>query len=365
MYRVDPVTAEAFKSCIDIALGPRAVRCSVTETASSIIFETTWRRTSGEDASSAPRVAGFTFSGATCRDTQALAPGVNVPDGGVAVLCQAGDDVPLFAVNTNRGQCFAAGSANRENLTLTGNISLDKPTVYRGRSVVLAADARVTTNGFPLRVQADSLRIEGSPTITSFAPRQMEAGQSGRTASTVDIFARRVSGGGLTILNAGEGGAAGRGGRQGAQGPRGTPGESRAPVREFPWLPIGCTGGANGGPGGPGSPGEQGGTGGSGGNAGEVRLSIPDAVGPSAPITIFTNTDITGVQRNCDGAICGGAGALGGPGGPGGPGGQGGEGGPGTTWCGGTGPGPGGPSGPPGAPGAVGEAGLHARAVIQ
>lgn len=371
-YSINPVTADKFESCIKSFVDQQAVRCGITETPNSVVFEAVWRRTTGESPSAAPKVRAFSSIGAQCVNGNQLSPNTPLNEGGISILCSVGEQVPVFTLNTDRGQCFAAASANRETITLQGTIVLQKSETFRGRTVQITADAKVVTNGFPLRINADILRIDGSPQIISFVTRQMAPSEDGRDAAPIDINAKRVIGAGLSILNVGENGGNGTSGAAGGQGAGGSPGVGRSPlqvggdiggfIRRH--VPLSCTGGRSGGNGGQGLPGENGTRGGHAGDAGEVRLGIPDAASPQSPITVLVNTGIDGRPRDCGGLICGGTPGQGGRGGAGGPGGPGGSGGPAEGGCGGTSGGSTGPQGAGGANGPDGQPGNSARRVL-
>jgi hypothetical protein len=371
MYRVSPISAENALQCVRAKEDNKAIRCNVTESEGSIVFETEWRRTTGEAASAAPQIQSLTMSSANCLNASDLAPGTVVTDGGVSLLCKRGDEAPLFSVNTTRGQCFAYGMSKKDAIELSGDVVLDRPMIYEAARVVLKPNLRMITQGFQLQIIADDrLEIEGSPRIVSFLPVQKASMEPGRSAQPITVRAKKLIGGGLSINNSGEDGGQGVQGQAGQAGPQGPPGVGRDPVtgsdngffgQIIQAIPKSCTGGRDGGQGGPGSPGFPGIQGASGGAAGLVNLLLPPDVEPNTAILVETNVGVGNSRRSCNGQICGG---LGGPSGVGGPGGAGGPGGPGaggTTWCGGTNAGPPGPRGADGSPGPKGPDGPTAK----
>lgn len=352
---VDPVAARAFVECAIIYSNqPRVLGCRVSESTNTLTFELEWRRTPGELATAAPRLENLFIEGATC--TQRFARNYRVKEGGDALLCRyAENETPVFVVNTDRGACTAEGSGLSASETLSGVVSLTAPTTWRARSVRLGDGLKVVTNGWPLTIEAQTLVLQGSPQIVSFEPRESDIGAGGRSAAPISIRARSITGGGLSILNAGEAGGPGRAGTMGSPGSKGETGSQRY------WNLSGCHGGSNGGSGAQGGQGHQGGPGGAGGAAGSVQLELPFASGADDFVTVRTDVLLSNERRDCGGKICGGNGGTGGPGGPGGAGGPGGDGASGTWLCGGTDRGPDGPVGTLGATGERGPDGESGR----
>ncbi len=358
-YSVDPVSAKAQLDCIKSFIEQKAVSCGVTETGSAIVFEVFWRRTPGE-SSNPPVVSSFDTVNTNCSGKGVLASGVAIGEGGVSVLCSLEDQSPAFSINTNRGNCIASASGKEKVLTLDGEVELSGPVSYRASRIYISDGFKLTTNGYPLRLQADTLELGGSASIISFMTPKADIMKSGKTAGPINVSAKRIMGdGSVSILNAGQNGGDGDVGPTGSPGAPGSPGVGRTaqwnelcPVPFLcKYVPTGCEGGANGGRGGTGGIGYPGIQGMPGGGAGDVKVSDKER------FVVFLDTSIDGTPRNCDGSICGGLGGTGGPGGAGGSGGPGGPGASGTTYCGGTdmgGRGDQGPQGPQGESGAEG-----------
>lgn len=364
---IDPITAKTALACYEAkfkadAAARSALRCRITDTPASVVFEAEWARTPGE-AANPPIVESFFTEGTTCQGT--ITAGSPVPEGGRAVMCSTPTAAAAaFSLNTSRGSCTVASQTRYPKVTLA-SMSLTGPFFISGTEIEIPAGFRMVTNGYPATIRADRLTIAGSSSIVSFDTRPMGVNQQGRSAAALLIAAKEVRGTGLTVLNAGEPGGVGAPGSQGPTGGAGAPGKGRSPVQGACGplsficdnVPLTCTGGENGKDGGAGGPGSKGSTGAPGGGAGAVTLEIPFQVQDA--IKVFTNTSLSGKELVCGGRICGGAGGEGGPGGPGGQGGQGGAGGPGTLTCGGTDAGnrgPVGPQGPQGDPGPDGTA---------
>jgi hypothetical protein len=364
---IDPITAKTALACYEAQFKAQAdqrsaLRCRITDTPSSVVFEAEWARTPGESANP-PLVESFFTEGTTCQGS--LAAGTPVPEGGRALMCSTPTAAAAaFSLNTSRGSCTLASQTRYPKITLA-SMTLTQPFFVSGTEVEFPAGFKMVTNGYPATIRADRLTIAGSSSIVSFDARDMGVNQQGRAAGTLLIAAKEVRGSGLTILNAGEPGGVGASGSQGPSGGPGAPGKGRSPVQGSCGplsficdnVPLSCTGGENGKQGGPGGPGSKGSTGAPGGGAGAVTLEIPFQSQDS--IKVFINTALSGKELGCGGKICGGVGGIGGIGGMGGPGGQGGAGGPGTLTCGGTdggGIGPRGPQGPQGDSGSDGSA---------
>ncbi|WP_145928031.1 hypothetical protein [Bradyrhizobium neotropicale] len=133
-YAIDPTSAQSALACLTTLLDRKAVRCSVTETSSAVIFEAEWRKTTGE-VGPGPKVKSFVASKATCLNEDVLSAGKFLPDGGASVLCTAKDEPPVFSLNTDRGQCFAAGSGKEDVLGLSGTVTLDRATTFRAKRI--------------------------------------------------------------------------------------------------------------------------------------------------------------------------------------------------------------------------------------
>ncbi|MBY3575482.1 hypothetical protein HFN65_31580 [Rhizobium laguerreae] len=372
VYKINPISADTALQCVKAVSDDRAIRCSVTEGEGSAIFQVEWRRTSGEDASAAPMISSLTVSSAECLNLNDLSNGVRLSEGGVSLLCKRGDNAPLFTVNTSRGQCFAYGISKLDIVELAGDLILDRPTTIKAARIKIRDNFRAVTLGYPLQITADdTLEIAGSPQIVSFPPGAKDALKPGKPAGTINIKARKIQGGGLSIINVGEDGGPGTQGQKGPTGTQGGPGQGRDPIsgggggglfgRVLEVVPKSCTGGKGGGTGTKGGKGLTGLNGAPGGAAGQVILSLPAGAEEENAIKVLTDVGIDAAQRACGGAICGGIGGAGGTGGPGGDGGPGGPGAPGTTWCGGTSAGDRGPTGDPGDTGGKGDEGPVAR----
>lgn len=369
--KISPVSAEAALQCAKAQIDTKALRCQVTEAEGTIIFEAEWRRTAGEKSDAAPRVTSMSIVSANCLNAADLGPGTVLVEGGKSLLCKRGDEVPLFSINTDRGQCFAYGFSKKDSIELAGTMILDRPTTLKGARIVMKSDLKLVAQGFPVQIIADDrLEIQGSPQILSYLPTTKNIMEPGRSAQSILIKARRLQGAGLSINNAGEAGGQGAQGQPGRTGSQGSPGEGRDPVtgssggffgKIVEAIPKSCTGGKNGGTGEKGGTGLPGVQGAPGGAAGIITLSLPSDIEPNTSILVRTNVSLDNQPRACDGKICGGAGGPSGPGGPGGPGGGGGPGASGTTWCGGTSTGNTGPQGDQGPPGPVGDAGPNAN----
>lgn len=220
-------------------------------------------------------------------------------------------------------------------------INLTEDTTIEATSKIsFRPNGKIITNGFNLRLKAPRIELESGspgghqPSIISFSPRKMQAGESGRNAGTIYILAKKVIGTTLLIKNNGESGEKGIKGKTGGKGETGRGGSGRNPQ----WL-KGCIG-RPGGTGGVGKVGHQGLRGGSAGDGGDVVLFID--IGRS---NISIETISAG--RPGDGGD-GGNGGLGGDGGhPGSP----------SGGCGGTSGGHAGPMGPIGAKGDSGAKG--------
>lgn len=373
VLKVDPISAQAATACfakafdseVEIAQG-KALRCTLTETAASNVFEARWVRTPGE-TSLAPKVISFHVANTSCYNADALSPSTSVSEGGVPVLCKVMSDPAAFALVTDRGGCSASGKYRMPKVTLPPQMNLSEPFILTADDVEIPAGARYITNGKPFTINARRLSVLGTATIKSFETPTVSPTRNGSPAGTIQISADEFAGQGLTILNAGQNGGQGMTGAKGSPGVPGSPGQSReqkwkkkCPLGICDLVPTGCTGGKSGEHGGKGENGYAGNPGMSGGSGGDVYLSLP--LGARKYVSVLTNVLLDGTPKNCSGRICGGVGGPGGEGGPGGDGGPGGASGPGTKYCGGTkggnkGPtgnqGPKGPVGPDGLPGVV------------
>jgi hypothetical protein len=376
VYSIDPISAKTALACFQSAINAEAnagtaLRCNLTETPSSYVFEAHWRRTAGE-SDNPPRVTSFTYLNTTCTNAGVLGNDKDIGEGGVPVLCTVTDRAAAFALTTTRGGCSESGTVRLPKIVLPNPLTLSEPLFVTGQDVEIPANTKIVTNGFPLTIRADHLSLLGPVRIVSHEPGPVAPLQSGPKAGPIQIAAEQFVGQGLTILNAGMPGGSGVQGAKGQPGAPGGPGIGRTThwskaCGNIPLIsnvcnlvPTGCEGGQDGGRGGQGGTGYAGSQGMPGGAAGQVTLDIP--LDARKFVSVLTNIDISGQPRDCGGQICGGVGGPGGPGGPGGDGGPGGPGAPGTPYCGGTnaggsgppgGPGPTGPKGPDGPPAIV------------
>lgn len=259
-YSVDRITAQAQLECIQSLMDRRSVSCGVTETSSSIVFEAFWRRTSGE-TNNPPVVTSFNSVNTECIGVDALAKGAPIVEGGINVLCNLGEAAPMFSLNTDRGSCVASGSGKDNAITLTATLKLSEPISYRANRIVVSDGFSVVTNGYPFRLQADVLELNGSSNILSFSEPKALQMTVGGTAGPVTISAKRITGEGIiTVLNAGQHGGDGEQGSVGPPGAPGGPGVGRTTNWKkncpIPFvcdiIPSGCEGGKNGGTGRPG-----------------------------------------------------------------------------------------------------------------
>jgi len=227
-----------------------------------------------------------------------------------------------------------------EDRIITGTTRLDKDTYIKADTITFQDGSLIITNGFCLTVEGRlKIRLEGTPRIGSFEPRNPSAGDPGRSAGPVIIQTALLDGTRLRIENVGEYGTKGADGAPGPQGGKGAQGTQRD------WNPWnGCIGGSNGKPGGQGGDGGNGGAGGNGGSGGAIVFNIK---------TGFWNGSIARLDMVVIGGMAGQPGIHGAPG----SGGPGGDGAPGTFHCGGTDPGPSGPAGRPGLDGVAGTPG--------
>jgi hypothetical protein len=376
---IDPISAKAAVECMAIwakseAEGNKALRCGLSEGASFVAFEASWRRTAGEN-NNPPVVTSFDSINTNCLGSSSIfAQNATVLEGGISVMCPvSGYVTPAISLNTTRGSCTVAGNARVPAVTLASTLSLTGPYYQRVQSLVIPSGTKVITNGYPFVLEVDRLQIDGQSEIRSFQNSTAEPFSVGRSSGPVTIIAKEVLGNGLTIFNFGQDGGQGRPGRAGQTGAPGLLGQPRSErYRELfcGIIPVlcgsvfqGCGGGQDGTAGGGGYDGYAGNPGMTGGAANQVTLDL--GVSLSTPILVLTNVSASGQTRDCAGQICGGLGGPGGIGGSPGSGGPGGPGAPGTALCGGTIAGPKGPSGSPGGMGSPGEPGFNAPVVIR
>ncbi|WP_175751982.1 hypothetical protein [Burkholderia ambifaria] len=371
-YAIDPITAKAAVACMQSHFATeqiRALRCTLTETNNALLFQAEWRRSPGEDLTTAPKVVSFSKANTICQNAGDLEVNKQVPEGGISLLCSVQEQAAAFSLNTNRGQCIVSATPRMPKVVLPTKMVLDNALFIASSDVEIPSGAKIITNGYPVTINADRLSIGGSAEIRSFASGTPSVGAPGRYAGSINITAKDISGKGLTILNAGEPGGQGLVGSGGPPGGTGNAGKSRLPAFQqncggglLNWLcqavPAGCTGGEDGGKGGTGAKGYAGNPGAPGGAAGEVRIDFP--IDGRDAVVVLTDVDLAGKPLACSGLICGGIGGKGGDGGPGGPGGVGGSGAHGTMHCGGTNDGPTGEIGPKGDQGPKGADGASA-----
>lgn len=370
-YAVSPVSANAALACyVELfkAMGNEALRCELTETSNSYVFNARWRRTAGE-AGPGPKVTQFTVLNTQCLNAAALGDGTFVSEGGIPVLCTVGKDAAAFALTTDRGGCSASGRYRAPKLIMPATLVLSAPFTQVADEMEFPSGASVVTNGYPFSISASRLVLQGPVSVKSFESISAGPGTPGMSASTVSVVAKELVGvGGLTILNAGQAGGKGATGAAGPPGNPGKPGVGRTTswsnvCKNFPWplsqvcelQPTGCEGGEDGAPGGAGIAGYPGNPGLAGGAGGPVFIDV-DPSGRNL-VTVLTDTGVDGRPMACNGAVCGGPGGPGGDGGAGGPGGPGGQGASGTAWCGGTNAGQRGTDGATGTTGPTGPAG--------
>lgn len=227
----------------------------------------------------------------------------------------------------------------RHDLIISSRMVLSAPLTDENVDTLKFTNGAVlVTNGFEIRLHAESVKVDGHATITAFEG-PASPGNSGAAAGAIYLRLRHVQGGQLTIDNSGQDGGVGKPGHDGAPGQRGKPGRPRY------WnLVEGCHHtGSDGETGGPGGNGDRGQDGGSGGNSAKVTLSIPQATAARRVFAVVTH---------------GGSGGEPGRGGFGGPGGPGGWGASETSMCDETNPGLPGPQGRNGASGLPGRDGI-------
>jgi hypothetical protein len=118
VYTVNPVTANDALACYQAQFqrqaeeqSTTAVRCELTETQNSYVFNAVWRRTAGE-TSAAPVVTSFTAVNSTCMNAAALVNGASLSEGGTPLLCTVAGSAGAFALTTN----LAAVQADRQHL---------------------------------------------------------------------------------------------------------------------------------------------------------------------------------------------------------------------------------------------------------
>lgn len=372
VYSIDPITAKAAVACMQSRFATeqtRAIRCTLTETSTALLFQAEWRRSPGEQVSTAPVVKSFSAVNTTCQNAGDLSSNKQVPEGGVSLLCSVEQQAAAFSLNTNRGQCVASSTPRLPKITLPSNMVLDKPMFLAGTDIEISAGSKIITNGYPLTINTDRLTIAGPAEILSFSSAPITAQTPGHYAGVINISAKEVVGKGLTILNDGEPGGDGLQGAGGPPGQPGGPGKTRLPQFQqncggglLDWIcqavPAGCTGGQDGGPGGQGVAGYPGNPGAPGGGAGDVKIDVP--IDARDAFSVLVDLNLAGQHQDCGGLICGGLAGEGGPGGPGGAGGPGGPGASGTMHCGGTNGGPTGHVGPTGPKGPRGQDGSKA-----
>lgn len=377
LYSVNPISARAAVECVKIQSDSEAIRCGTSESENTVVFNAEWRRTAGELPGAAPKIRSISYDNAQCLNAQDFATGQEVIEGGISLLCKRGESAPVFALSTDRGKCVELGIDKTDVYTLAGTMELNKPLFINSARVKMASNLQLITNGHPVQIYAnDLLEIEGSPSIVSYkVATATQALQPGQSAAPITIKAKKIKGGGLSIINAGQNGGPGQNGITGHRGADGAPGVGRDPVTGssntvlghiVQAIPKSCTGGQPGGNGTRGGDGTDGIPGGPGGAAGQVTLIMPLDVTPGEFISVSLGTDLSGkVRPDCAGKICGGIGGAGGRGGAPGAGGRGGRGGPGTMWCGGTRGGSNGASGSPGADAGPGPTGFSAEVRYQ
>jgi hypothetical protein len=375
VYSANPASANAALACFQsafAALGNEAVRCELTETSNSYVFNAKWRRTAGENTPG-PKVKKFTVFNSTCLNQNDLEVDAPISEGGVPILCQAGKDAAAFALTTDRGGCSASGRYRAPKMVLPQKLEISSAFFQQADELEFLPGTVIITNGFPFSLSANRMILTGPVSIRSYIqPAATGLNAPGGSASAISITAKELVGaGGLAILNAGQQGGPGSTGAKGPPGDPGTPGTGRTTKWDsvcgnIPLIsnicklvPTGCEGGQDGSPGGKGGQGYSGNPGMPGGAGGAISIDVdPDG---RKLVTVLVDTSLAGTPQACNGGTCGG---LGGPGGSGGPGGDGGPGGPGasgTTYCGGTSGGPPGgsngqgPQGPDGTAGGNGQ----------
>lgn len=333
MREAAPSILSAWTRCIELTCGSArtALGCSLSPKLGGAIFRANWIRSAGD--ATPPRIQFFKAYDAAC--SPAVKVNQVLSESGFALNCQVPiNKEAVLILQTSRGTCTptAAGVVSAE--TISGRVILDSPKNYKAEKITFASDAVIVTNGNRLTLDAAEISFQGAPKIVSFDP----VGVSGRSANTVLIKAKRLTGTSLIIENIGDNGPNGSAGAAGGKGPHGAQGTQRD-YNVF----KGCIGGSDGTPGGQGGDGSDGGSGGSGGSGGTVIFDVETGLREGALQRLVIKTD-------------GGQGGAGGEAGAPGAGGDGGEGAPGRANCGGTGPGAG---GPPGRPGRGGSGGAH------
>lgn len=372
-YEINPISAKAALECAKSMANADAVRCSISDNENAIVFNAEWRRTSGEELNSAPKIISLTYDNATCLNDADFTNDKPILDGGISLLCKRNELAPVFVLSTTRGKCIQFGTDKTNVYRLAGAMSLSAPLFVNAARVSIDDGFKLVTNGYPVQIFAnENLNISGTASISSFekagAEKKMEPG---KYAGPITIKAKRIKGGALTINNAGQNGGPGLDGQDGHTGSKGTPGVGRDPVtgkdngligKVIEAIPKSCTGGKNGGKGFSGGNGTDGIPGGPGGAAGKVTLMLPLDDTDNQYISVLTGVGLDNKPRaDCKEKVCGGLGGIGGKGGKKGAGGPGGDGAGGTTWCGGTDAGPKGDDGKPGANAPRGPSGATAE----